>query len=91
MSLKSRLVKIEQRLRSGVNLRLLTDEQLNDRLRASLSKDMGVDMSRSTEAELIEASNELFRQFIAHHTGADCYNWPDTRLLTECRRLAEAS
>ena len=87
MSIKTRLVKLEQRLRSGVDVKLLSDEQLYDILRESLSKDLGVDVSRYSEDEVLD---EYCRQEIMKETGHDCRDWPIERVWDEYPRLIGA-
>ena len=87
MSIKTRLVKLEQRLRSGVDVKLLSDEQLYRILRESLSNDFGIDVSRYSEDEVLD---EYCRQEIMKETGHDCRDWPIERVWDEYPRLIGA-
>lgn len=84
MSIKTRLVKLEQRLRSGVDVKLLSDEQLFAILRESLNKDFGIDVSRYSEDEVL---GEYFRLSIQQETGQDCRNWPIERVEDEWSKM----
>jgi hypothetical protein len=90
MSIKTRLVKLEQRLCSGagkVDVKLLSDEQLFAILRESLNKDFGIDVSRYSEDEVLD---EYCRQEIMKETGYDCRDWPIERVWDEYPRLIGA-
>lgn len=86
-SIKTRLFKLEQRLRSGVDVKLLSDEQLCAILRESLNKDFGVDVSRYSEDEVL---GKYFRLSIQQETGHDCRDWPIERVWDEYPRLIGA-
>ena len=83
-SIKTRLFKLEQRLHSGVDVKLLSDEQLFDILRESLNKDFGIDVSRYSEDEVI---SEYCRLSIQQETGQDCRNWPIERVEDEWLKM----
>lgn len=85
--IKTRLFKLEQRLHSGVDVKLLSDKQLYDILRESLSKDLGVDMSRYSDDEVFIESCRLD---IMQETRHDCRNWPNERVENEWPRLIGA-
>lgn len=82
MSIKHRLIKLEQRIDKGPTI-----EQINARIRQLLGIAYDADLSQCSDEELDEYINEFLRQYIIQETGKECRDWSSEHLLSEYRNL----